>query len=204
MTSNYIALIGDAVRSRDLPVARRRALQQRMRAALADVNRRWRRAIAARFAVALGDQFEGLLVGRAGVWEISHWLRAALPEVEWVIACGRGRISTPLAATAAELDGPCFHRAREALEQAKGQGLLFAFSGLDPRLDGLARYYSALYRGWTDRQREAARWLRVVGPAEAAKRLKVDRSAVSHLARRMGWKLVAAGDAAFRRLLEET
>jgi len=39
-------------------------------------------------------------------------------------------------------------------------------------------------------------------PAAAAARLDVDRSAISHLARRMAWPLVAAGDKMFRALLE--
>jgi hypothetical protein len=81
--------------------------------------------------------------------------------------------------------------------------LLLAFGGVGRRLEGLAEYYSALYWGWTPRQRRAASALRVMGPAEAAASLGIGRSAVSHLASRMAWKLVAAGDEAFRQRLSD-
>ncbi len=201
MATYYVALLGDAVASRRLTPAVRARLQDGLKASLQQVNRRWRRVVAARFAVTLGDQFQGLLTGGEPVWEITHWLRAELPAVDWVVAAGRGPIRTPLAPTAPETDGPCFHRAREALDAAKRRGLLLAFRGFGAGLDGLAEYYSALYWGWTPRQRRAASLLRVATPAEVAERLGVGRSAVSHLAGRMGWRLVAAGDAAFRQRL---
>lgn len=198
MTTQYVALIGDAVASRRLSSAARARLQSDLRAGLESVNRRWRRVIAARFAVTLGDQFQGLLTGSEPLWEMTHWLRAELSQVDWLMAVGRGAIHTPLARTAPEVDGPCFHRARQALETAKRRRLLLAFGGFGTGLEGFPEYYSALYWGWTPRQRRAASLLRVAQPAEVAARLKVGRSAVSHLTRRMGWKLVAPGDEAFR------
>ncbi len=201
MATHYVALIGDAVASRRLSQAARIRLQNDLKASLNVVNRRWRQGVAARFAVTLGDQLQGLLTGAEPVWEITHWLRAELPQVDWVFAAGRGPIQTPLARTAPEVDGPCFHRAREALEGAKQRRLLLAFGGFSAALEGFAEYYSALYWGWTPRQRRAALLLRVAAPAEVAARLGVGRSAVSHLARRMGWRLVAAGDLAFQQRL---
>jgi SatD family (SatD) len=198
MTTQYVALIGDAVASRRLSAAARARLQGDVRARLDDVNRRWRRVVAARFALTLGDQFQGLLADTAALWEISHWLRAELDQVDWVMAAGRGPIHTSLARTAPEVDGPCFHRARAALDAAKRSRLVLAFGGFGTGLEGYPEYYSALYWGWTPRQRRAASWLRVAPPAAVAARLKIGRSAVSHLAGRMGWKLVAAGDAAFQ------
>ena len=123
MTTTYIALIGDAVASRRLSSAARGRLQADLRARLEVVNRRWRRVVAARFALKLGDQFQGLLTGADALWELTHWLRSEVAQVDWVIAAGRGAIHTPLARTAPEVDGPCFHRAREALEAAKERRL---------------------------------------------------------------------------------
>jgi hypothetical protein len=203
MTTRYVALIGDAVASRRLARAARTQLQSGLRDSLQEVNRRWRRVIAARFAVTLGDQFQGLLTGAGALWEITHWLRVAVPQVDWVMAAGRGPIHTPLARVAPEVDGPCFHRAREALETARRRRFLLAFGGFGRGLEGLTEYYSALYWGWTPRQRRTASVLRMVAPAEAAEVLGIGRSAVSHLARRMAWRLVAAGDEAFRQRLSD-
>jgi hypothetical protein len=203
MATSYVALIGDAVASRRLSRAARTQLQSGLRDSLQEVNRRWRRVIAARFAVTLGDQFQGLLSGTEALWEITHRLRVAVPQVDWVMAGGRGSIHTALARVAPEVDGPCFHRARDALESARRRRLLLAFGGFGRGLEGFAEYYSAMYWGWTPRQRRAASALRTMPPAEAAASLGISRSAVSHLASRMAWRLVAAGDEAFRQRLRD-
>jgi len=206
MTSVYIALIGDVIASRALPAAHRARLQTRLRAAIPDFNRRWRRWLAARFAVTLGDEWQCLLTSPAPIWEIAHVIRATLAEVEWVIACGRGPVTTPLARglAAPEVDGPCFHEARAALDGAKRSRRLFGFRGFGPTeavLNGFAGYYAALHWSWTPRQRHAAKLLRRGGPAQVAAQLRVSPSAVSHLARRMAWPLVAAGDSMFQAML---
>jgi len=202
MSKSYVALIADAIASRDLAPATRARLQTDVRAAVKDLNQRYRRVLAARFAVTLGDELQGLLATPQPVWDLAHDVRARLPTVDWVVACGRGPITTPLAPTAPEMDGPCFHEARAAMDRAKRQRQVFAFGGFAPALEPLASYYSALYWSWTPRQRRTATLLRLSDPAAAAARLDVDRSAISHLARRMAWPLVAAGDKMFRALLE--
>ncbi len=207
MTTLYVALIGDAIASRDLSPPRRARLQRSLRAALPGFNRRWRKSLAARFAITQGDELQCLLTHPAPLWEIAHALRAELADVDWVIACGRGPIATPLTPgiTAPEVDGPCFHAARGAVDDAKRRRLLLAFAGFgdrDPVLNAFASYYSALYWSWTPRQRAAARLLRAGAPPPlAARRLRVHRSAISHLGRRMAWPLVALGDTMFQTLL---
>src|SRR5690242_9236942 len=205
MSTTYIALIGDAAASRTLPPPRRARLQHELREAIPQFNRRWRGALAARFAVTLGDEFQALLTTARPVWEILHEVHFRFPAVEWVVACGLGAVTTRLEprVTAPEVDGPCFHAARAALEHAKRHRQLIAFGGFPPDLDPLASYYSALYWSWTPRQRRAATLLRLGPPAFAATALKVDRSAVSHLARRMAWPLVSAGDKMFQAALVE-
>lgn len=202
MTSRrYVAVIADVIASRALAPARRRRLQDTLRDALARVNRRgaWRPAIAARFALTAGDEIEGLLTGAAPLWAISHTLRAAAPDVDWIVAAGWGPIATALAATAPEVDGPCFHAARAALEAAKRERRVFAFGGIDhPELQALGGYYSALYWRWTRRQRRAAAHWRTGEDADTG-----EPSARSHLRRRMAWPLVESGDRMFKALLEQ-
>jgi len=206
MPTLYVALIADVVASRALPAKARAALQTRVRAAAREFNTRYRAHLAARFAVTLGDELQALFTTAVPVWEVSHQLRLTFPTVDWVVACGRGALTTRLrrGATAPELDGPCFHAARSALEHAKRSRLVLAFGGFDQPLTACASYYSALYWGWTRRQRAVATAQRVRSDAlldELARRLQVGPSAISHLRRRMAWPLVAAGDAVFRELL---
>jgi hypothetical protein len=199
--TQYVAVLADAVGSRRLAAPARQALQQQLRAALTTANRKWRKTISARFAITLGDQLEGLLTLEAPLWDIVHYLRAEL-DGDWIIACGRGPLSTAPGPSVIELDGPCFHEAREALERAKQQRLVLAFGGYDAVANAFGAYYSALYWTWTSRQRQAAALLRTMEPAAVAERLGVDRSAISHLTRRISWRQVEAGDAAFRKYLE--
>jgi hypothetical protein len=197
MTTLYVALIADAAASRALPTAERARLQRALTATLPEWNRRWRPHLAARFALTLGDEVQALLTTPAAVWDITHAIRLAVPQVDWVIGCGRGAISTPLARTAPEVDGPCFHAARAAVDLAKRRRLLLAFGGFPPALDALAAYYSALHWSWTPRQRRAAiEWRAGAGP-----RRGTDPSALSHLRRRMAWSLVSEGDKMLRELL---
>jgi len=204
MSPPYYAVIADAIASRRLTPARRGALQTALRAVARDLTRRHRRAVAAAFAPTLGDELQGLLADPAAIWPIAHALRAAAPDVDWIIACGRGAVTTPRARTAPEMDGPCFHAARAALEAAKGERLVFAFGGFGPALAPFPPYYAALHHSWTARQRRLASLLRSgVTPAQAAAALGVDRSAVSHLARRMAWPLVTRGDRMFEAAILE-
>jgi len=195
MTKNvsYVALLADIIGSRTLPPRERTRLQDDLRDALRAVNRRWRANVAAGFAIARGDEIQGLLKDATAVWEIAHWLRLALPTVDWIMACGLGPITTALAPTAVEVDGPCFHAASEALEDAKRHRQVFVFRGFPPALDGLAAYYSALYWSWTPRQRRQAALFR-----NLKARPKVHPTAISHMKRRMAWPLVAEGDRMFR------
>jgi hypothetical protein len=197
----FIALLADAVGSRRLATAARQALQEQLRAALTAANRKWRSAIVTKFAITLGDQLEGLIADDAPLWDIIHYLRAQL-DGDWIIACGRGPLSTAPGPSVVELDGPCFHHAREALERAKKERLVLAFGGYDDIAAAFGAYYSALYWTWTGRQREAAALLRTLKPAEALSDLGVDRSAISHLTRRISWQQVEEGDAAFKQHLE--
>src|SRR5436305_1496468 len=138
MSKRYIALIADATASRLLPPARRARLQADARAAALELNRGYARVLAARFAVTLGDELQCLLPSPAPLWEIAHQIRARLPAVDWVVGCGLGPISTPLAPTAPEIDGPCFHQARAALDRAKRLRLVFTFGGFPSGLAPLA------------------------------------------------------------------
>jgi hypothetical protein len=199
----YVAVIADIIGSRELPRARRTRLQDALRAELARINRdpAWRAAVAARFAVTAGDEIEGLLTSTTPLWAIVHALRAATPDADWIVACGRGPIATDLAPTAPEVDGPCFHAARAALVAAKRDRRVLAFGGFgDDRLDGLSAYYSSLYWSWTARQRRAAALWRAGRESGAS----MVPSAYSHLRRRMAWPLVERGDRMFQAALEQS
>ncbi len=203
---SYVAFLADVVASRARTPRARAALQQRLRDLARTLNARFRTHLAARAAVTLGDELQALFASPAPVWPAAHELRVALPDVEWVVACGKGDLTTPLhrGVTAPELDGPCFHAARAALDAAKAEGQVFAFGGFEAAIDGYARYYSALYRGWSAGQRLLANAQRARPEArlkELAKLVGVAPTSISHRRRRMAWPLVVLGDTMFQDVL---
>ena len=202
----YVAFLADVVASRARTPRARAALQQRLRTLARDINTRFRAQLAARAAITLGDELQALFRSAAPLWQAAHELRLALPDVEWVVACGNGGLTTPLhhGATAPELDGPCFHAARAALDAAKAGGLVFAFGGFEPAVDGYAQYYSALYRGWSAGQRLLANAQRARPAAklkELSRLLGIAPTSISHRRRRMAWPLVVRGDTMFQEVL---
>ena len=134
MSNIYIAVIADAIDSRGLAPAARTRLQADLQHALPQLNQRYRKALAARFDVTLGDELQCLLHDAGNLWEISHDIRYQFPAVDWVVACGRGPITTALSPgiTAPKVDGPCFHAARAALESAKRDRQVLTFAGRAP------------------------------------------------------------------------
>src|SRR2546428_4986996 len=174
-TDTYVAVLCDVIASRRLAPASRAKLQREIRAGLGAFNARWRRHLVGRFALTRGDEFECLLDSADLVWEIAHGVRSRFTAVDWIIACGRGPLATRAfpRALAPELDGPCFHAARAALEAAKAGRPVFAFGGFGERLDALAAYYSALYWRWTPPQRRGAQPPAVFAIPRAARQTRV-------------------------------
>ena len=202
----YVAFLADVVASRARTPRARAMLQQRLRELARELNTRFRAHLAARAAITLGDELQALFTSPAPVWQAAHELRLRLPDVEWVVACGSGSLTTPLhrSASAPELDGPCYHAARAALDAAKADDRVFAFGGFDACVDGFARYYSALYGGWSAGQRLLANAQRARPDAklkELARLVDVTPTSISHRRRRMVWHLVVLGDTMFQEVL---
>src|SRR5947207_15453516 len=119
MSKTYVALIADAIASRELPPAARARLQADARTAVKDLNQRYRRVLAARFAVTLGDELQCLLPTPQPVWDVAHDLRARLPTVDWVVARGRGPSPPPRAPAAPPCHGPGSSEPRSAVDRPK-------------------------------------------------------------------------------------
>jgi DNA-binding CsgD family transcriptional regulator len=184
MAPIYLAIIGDVVRSRQ--AADRASLQARLMAALERLNADRRAAVAAHFVLTVGDEFQGLLASPERLVEILATLRSAAHPEELRFGLGIGGLSTPLRADAIGMDGPCFHRARAAIELAEARGTTIEVDRGSPApAFGLyAILYAALRSGWTERQRQVLDLALAgnVGKAIAA-RLEITPSAVSqHLA----------------------
>ena len=200
------AFIGDVSSSRDLGSEERGELQRQLEALLDRVNRELDEAILADFTITVGDEFQGLLVRPGALPELVWRLRDRLPDVRFWTGVGFGTLDTELEDRAIGMDGPAFHRAREALEAAHDEGLHGGvFSGFgedDGVIGGLARLLDWQRQGFTDAQREAVRRVRAgETQTEAARKIGVSRQAVSKRLAAAGWTAYRDAEESLRSLL---
>ena len=81
-----IAVIGDIVGLKQLPQAERSHVQRQLEELLNRINKRYAKAIGARFLVTLGDEFQGVLKHHG--WRVKDFTLARPPEGqdEFVVA----------------------------------------------------------------------------------------------------------------------
>lgn len=124
---NYLALIGDVVDSRHLP--KRDAFQVQLAEALKKAGAR-NATLASPYTITLGDEFqavyrsaERLFLDLFSIWRDLH------PE-KVRFAIGVGELSTAInPKQALGMDGPAFHRAREAITVLKKTGYRIRLQG---------------------------------------------------------------------------
>jgi DNA-binding CsgD family transcriptional regulator len=180
MAQTYLAIIGDVVGSKE--VEDRRNLQQRLRVVVDRANRLFTKTIAAGFVLTIGDEFQGLMSGVDGVDKLLADIRASVYPIELRFGLGIGGLETPLEMVALGMDGPCFHRARSAIERAATRETLVEVEAAQalPAFHIYSLLYAGLRERWTSRQKQVFD-LSMSGVAgkSIALRLGVTASAVS-------------------------
>ncbi len=212
----YLALIGDIRGSRESPD--RVQLQRRFETA---VDAGWhevgRGSAATRFTITLGDEFQGLLLDAGAVLAAMHTIASEMGPHRMAFGIGYGRLDTPIPSPsdptdhppALGIDGPCLHHARDALEAAKTQGTWASVRGLGERtasqLDPLLALVGAVREGWTNRQLEFIREMRIGNGVQkaVAQALDVAPSVVSESLSAARYQEVRAAHAAISDLLQE-
>lgn len=195
-----IAVIGDVVRSRGLAGSQRQRVQLGLEDLAATINKRYRRAVAARFLVTLGDEFQGVLK-RAEILPDLIWdMERSLPNADVRIGIGFGTLNPPFKPVALGMDGSAFHAARQAIELArkhKLQGGLFAGFGEtdDLVLNGFARLLRDVRQQLTKGQLYTLTLLRQGRTqAQIATELRISRQAVSKRAKGASWDAFLEGE----------
>ena len=118
------AVIADMVDSRKLEATVRQMLQNALKQTLRAWNHSFRKSILSRFTITTGDEFQGLLKDPGCLMEMIRSLETAFPDVQFRFGIGFGELFTDLTPSAVGMDGPVWHHARAAIEQAKSDGLL--------------------------------------------------------------------------------
>ncbi len=114
----YCAIIGDINRSRSL--ANRSRVQRKFKRAIDTLNKEFKKEIASKFVLTLGDEFQGLLHSPAESYRLVRRFQEMMGDISFSFGVGAGPLSTSLnPRSAIGMDGEAFHRARAALQYAK-------------------------------------------------------------------------------------
>jgi hypothetical protein len=162
----------------------RASTQRRLKAAIAAVNRKAGGALAVPASITVGDEWQALARDLAAAVEIDlHFRRLLLPD-RFVSGISVGEITTALARRTGEMDGPCFHLAREAVAAAAGRGwpatvLRSGDEPFDAMVEGYMNLLHAVSATWTAKQLKALQAYEATGTeTAAAKRLRVSQPTV--------------------------
>lgn len=187
---HYWAIIGDIIQSRHL--TGRDLFQRRLETIMTRASEMFEGGLAARWVITAGDEFQGLYSAAAApeLPRVTEFLFDSLHPVGIRLGIGVGGLSTDLKLEAVGMDGPCFHRARAALDFAKRRRKLVAVAGAEgvsSSLTDLWDLYAKMAAGRTPAQRRAAEAYKKTGNQyRAAEQLGVSQATVSaHLSRAM-------------------
>jgi hypothetical protein len=200
----HFALIGDIVSSRDLPD--RAGVQRRLQVELRRLNDELGPALTAPLKLTAGDEVQGLLGRPERLVDILLAVADGLRPARLVWGLGRGTLDTDPSDDVSVLDGPCLHRARDAVEAAKSQGRWLVARGLpEPHsrvLEALLDLLDAVRSGWTETRARYVREARGRQQREVAARLGVSKQAVHQALAAAHFAPVLEAEAAARDLLE--
>lgn len=210
----FLALTGDLVDSRKLPPDARAALQRALIDQLERVSSDLAADLVRPATLTAGDEVQALLARPMGAVELIRVVTDRLAELddpgsEIVFGVGWGALSTGLlegARSVEQLDGPCFHNARHALEQAKKNKAWAVFAGFgageDAALSSIFQLMGAIRSDWTSIQRQSIRELRTLGKRSAVAQSRgVSPSVVTESLQAAHFDAVSGGEAAARAVL---
>ena len=111
----YFAIIGDLIDSRK--ITDRSSFQQEYAGLLSEINELYVSEIVSRFAITLGDEFQGVLGSAQRIMEILNTISVRLYPQKIRFGIGIGEMTTnPELDRSIGMDGPAFWRARSAIE----------------------------------------------------------------------------------------
>jgi len=148
----YFVLIGDIVRSRELP--QRSSLQKKFVDTLKTVQEKYAGSIISPLTLTIGDEFQAVFQTADHLFDILREMDLALDGVTFRYGLGVGGIDTEINRQySIGMDGPAFHLAREAVEQARTEKARFRFrcsdSFSEKRLNILLGWLDVSTRTWS-------------------------------------------------------
>ena len=214
--TQYAAVTGDLVASRKVPSPLRVKIQKGILRALDKLNQDFGQDLARPAALTAGDEIQALFRVPSRIVEFVQVIKdglfdAVAQDQEIVFGVGWGVLSTGLfseAASVEQLDGTCFHLARENLTRAKKRKEWVVFRGFgeinDRALTSLFELMGAIRAGWTATQAMYAADLREFEKRiEVAKKRGVSPSVITESLQLSCFEAIRNGEESARLILRQ-
>lgn len=197
-------IIGDLNRSRELE--NRAVIQRRLKAAITGFNTRSTVRSLPPVRLTAGDEIQGIDEDPCYALDLIVALADAVVPAQFSWGLGFGELSTDIAEDVALMDGPCFHRAREALERSRRKGTWFEAEGIEPFtgtvLAAIMNLMGAIREDWTEKQAAYARQARDHSQIEVARATGKSPSTISRALRATKFGRIVEAEQAARLMLE--
>jgi hypothetical protein len=193
MVQIFYVVTCDLVHSKQIKA--RSKVQETLKTAIRDINQKFVKLIAAPFVIVWGDSFQGVLKSLEGLYTILESFEKHL-LVNFRCGLGIGQISTRFSKNALEMDGPAFHRSKEALSVAeKKRRSIWIQSNKEPfdrMVNTLFALLSTIKSGWTSRQRSIIQLRRQNLTYEGiGKKENITKQAVSNILKSAHWDVAS-------------
>lgn len=197
----------DIERSRE--VENRNALQMKLKKTIETVNAEYGKHIISGFSITRGDEFQGALRDLELFYEIFSYFEHLLHPIKVKGGFGVGTLSTSVSKNISEMDGPAFHRSREAIEAAeksKNQIQIKSEREISDRIiNVILDLIGSIKEGWTKRQREIT-WhvsKEKTTIVQAAKDFSVTKQNISQILENSSYKSIRKAEDAVKTLMKE-
>lgn len=152
----YVVVMGDISGSKQLNGSDRYQTQLFMKSAIVQLNEEYRSAIEAPTTITKGDEFQALIDRPVNAYKIVRAMQKMVFPTVFRYGIGIGSIFRMGGVLPIEMDGPAFHRANQALAQAKKNKSGIWFVSDNPSFDELINtiflLISAIKSKWNERQ----------------------------------------------------
>lgn len=189
----YAALKGDLVGSRSLE--NRDEVQGILLQLIEQANIHFTQEIKSEFIVTHGDEFQGLLTikGAQLLPDIYHFLSLGFGPIKFRLGMGVGEIQTAIQPKAIGMDGPAWHRAKQAIDLAAAKKAAITVelpsAFLTRQANLLLAIMDDIRRHWNPGHLESVNFAREgLTQQDIAERLGITQSALSLRLKNARWK----------------
>lgn len=184
----YTVIIGDIIESRK--IKNREKVQKKLKSVLNSANTIFKEHIEVNFSITLGDEFQGLLKDISESYRIIKYFEKNLYPLKARFGVGVGMLSTPISENIGEMDGECFIKAREAINEAKKNDRFVIYKlGIDEKdmiINTILMLIEAIKTSWKEIHLRRIWLYEKLGTYEkVAKKEKISKQMISKMFKRI-------------------